>query len=213
MDGALIDISEAGRGATADAGGVEVIALARNPIAPPVASAVAAKAERVNGAVAPVNASAGARTAGSLSLVNTLKLNLSKAVYRAGDAVRFEVVSADSAYLTCYLLNTNGRIQRIFPNQFSSQLRIEAGVPLLLPGTLRFALIAESGAQPERIGCIATPHEVTNDLPESLRRDDFADLGAKSFEEIAAAFTRAAQTKIAVVSASVDVRRDGGGGP
>jgi hypothetical protein len=214
MDGALIDISEAGRGAAADAGAVEVIALARNPIAPPIAPpvalAVASKAERVNGAVATMNASAGARTAASLGAANTLKINLSKAVYRAGDAVRFEVVSADSAYLTCYLLNTNGRIQRIFPNRFSSQPRIEAGVPVLLPGTPRFALIAESGAQPERIGCIATPHEVTNDLPESLRRDDFADLGAKSFEEIAAAFTRTAQTQIAVASASVEVRRDGG---
>ncbi len=222
MDGALIDISEAGRGAAAEARGVEVVALARSPVAPPTASpistpvatpvalAVAAKAEPVNGVIAPVNASAGARTAGFLSLANTLKLNLSKAVYRAGDAVRFEVVSADSAYLTCYLLNTNGRIQRIFPNRFSSQPRIEAGVPLLLPGTPRFALIAESGAQPERIGCIATPHEVTNDLPESLRRDDFADLGVKSFEEIAAVFTRTAQTQIAVASASVEVRRDGG---
>ncbi len=206
MDGALIDISEASRGAAADAGAVEIIPLARTPIAPPVA----VKAALVNGTVATVNASTGARTVATPGAANTLKLNLSKAVYRAGDAVRFEVVSADSAYLYCYLNSNDGRIQRIFPNRFASQPRIEAGVPVRLPGTPRFALIAESGAQPERIGCIATPHEITNDLPEPLRRDDFADLGAKSFEEIVAVFTRTAQTPLAVASVSVDVRRDGG---
>ncbi|MFN0301550.1 MAG: DUF4384 domain-containing protein [Burkholderiales bacterium] len=217
MDGALIDISEASRGAAADAGVVEVIALAtnpitlaRNPISPPVASPLAAKAAPVNGAAATANTSVGTRTLVSLSAPNTLKLNLSKAIYRAGDAVRFEVVSADSAYLYCYLHDTNGRIQRIFPNRFASQSRIEAGVPVVLPGTPRFALIAEGGAQPERIGCIATGYEITNNLPEPLRRDDFADLSIKSFEEIAAAFTRAAQSPLAVASVPVDVRRDGG---
>ena len=203
LDGALIDI---GDGNTAEA---PASAAARGVTAHTAVPAVATAIALNESVPITVHSRSAPRTAAGSGIANALRIKLSKAVYRAGDIVRFEVVSTQNAFLYCFLQNTLGRHQRIFPNRFTSQRQIEAGVPLLLPGTPRFALIAERGVQPERIGCIATPVEIADALPESLGRDGFAELDVKSFEEIGEAFARTARTALTEASASIEVRPNG----
>src|SRR5439155_2655431 len=97
------------------------------------------------------------------------RIELSKPVYRAGEEVRFKVLAPTETYLYCYLQDTAGNVQRIFPNRFASDARVQSPLPIALPGAMPFVLNAETGAQPERIGCLTAPRDVSASLPAPLR--------------------------------------------
>ena len=71
----------------------------------------------------------------------------------------------------CYVQSpTTGKIQRIFPNRFMRDPRLEANTPLLLPGAQGFKMLAGGeDVKQQVVGCLATEREVYNDLPPALR--------------------------------------------
>jgi len=136
-----------------------------------------------------------------------LAVNLTKTSYRPGDAIELTVSTAQSGYVYCYVQSpANGKIQRIFPNRFMRDPRIEANTPLVLPGAQGFKIAA--GAEEVRqqaVGCLATEREVYNDLAPQLRWGDFEEVRLGTFDEIRDAFAVVAKGPVALVGALIDV--------
>ncbi len=107
----------------------------------------------------------------------------------------------------CYVQSpTTGKIQRIFPNRFAREPRIEANTPLELPGAQGFKVAAGGeGVTRQTLGCLATEREVYNDLPPQLRWGDFEDIRLGSFEEIRDAFALVAKAPVALEGAVIEV--------
>lgn len=104
-----------------------------------------------------------------------LKLEPAKPQYRDGESFSFRIVASTPGYVYCYGKDADNPIQRIFPNRFTPDPRIEPGKPLELPGGQRFGLTASDNLQ---IACLAAPREVYNDVPPALRWGDFQALNA-----------------------------------
>jgi len=102
----------------------------------------------------------------------------------AADGLSFQVKTSAPAYVYCYAQAPNGKLQRIFPNRFVSDPRVEPAVPLVLPGKQGFKLLpTEADSVP--VACFAAPREIYNDIPAALRWGDFQDLKAiKGFADV-----------------------------
>lgn len=110
-----------------------------------------------------------------------------------GKKLRVEVVQP--GYVYCYAQDTITQlIQRIFPNRFRKDPRLEPGKPLLLPGAGNFVL--NPAAQ---YACLHAPREVYGDLPPPLRWGDFEDIKLSSFEEIQSQFSRVSGAAVHLV--------------
>lgn len=136
-----------------------------------------------------------------------LSVDVSKTRYRRGEAVELSVSTSQAAYVYCYVQSpTTGKIQRIFPNRFVRDPRIEANTPLTLPGTQGFK-VAAGGDDVTRqtLGCLATEREVYNDLPPPLRWGDFEDIRLGTFEQIRDAFAQVAKSPVALEGAVIEV--------
>ncbi|HPU51997.1 MAG TPA: DUF4384 domain-containing protein [Burkholderiaceae bacterium] len=137
-----------------------------------------------------------------------LSLAASKRQFTPGEAITLSVTSTEPGYLYCYLQNTaGGPIQRFFPNRFVADPRIEANVPLTLPGGQPFKIPAARDARQQTISCLVAPREVYQDLPPPLRWPDFEDIRLRSIGEIQEAFEAAAKAPIARAEQIIDVRK------
>jgi curli biogenesis system outer membrane secretion channel CsgG len=136
-----------------------------------------------------------------------LTVDVSKTRYRRGEAVELSVSTSQAAYVYCYVQSpTTGKIQRIFPNRFAREPRIEAKTPLVLPGDQGFKVAAGGeGVTRQTLGCLATEREVYNDLPPQLRWGDFEDIRLGTFEEIRDAFAQVAKAQVALEGAVIEV--------
>ncbi len=136
-----------------------------------------------------------------------LIVDVSKTRYRRGEAVELSVKTPQAAYVYCYVQSpTTGKIQRIFPNRFAREPRIEANTPLELPGVQGFKVAAGGdGVTRQTLGCLATEREVYNDLPPQLRWGDFEDIRLGTFEEIRDAFALVAKAPVALEGAVIEV--------
>ena len=136
-----------------------------------------------------------------------LAVEVSKTRYRRGDPVELSVSTTQAAYVYCYVQSpTSGKIQRIFPNRFAREPRIEANTPLVLPGAQGFKVAAGGdGVTQQTLGCLATEREVYNDLPPPLRWGDFEDIKLGTFEAIRDAFAQVAKSPVALEGAVIEV--------
>jgi curli biogenesis system outer membrane secretion channel CsgG len=161
-------------------------ALLLKPIPkPPAKPFVAPKPQGTAEGVAATDATAGAAPAAATKLT----VQLAKTRYRKGEAIELTVRTAQPAYVYCYVQSpSSGKIQRIFPNRFMRDPRLEADVPLTLNP-------CAPGAQ----------SEVYNELPPALRWGDFEDIRLGSFEEIREAFESVAKAPVALEGALIDV--------
>ena len=136
-----------------------------------------------------------------------LAVQLSKTRYRKGDPIEMTVSTAQPGYVYCFVQSpATGKIQRIFPNRFARDPRVEANTPIVLPGAQGFKVTA--GAQGEKqqaVGCLATEREVYNELPPSLRWGDFEEIRLGTFEEIREAFAVVAKGPVSLEGGLIDV--------
>ena len=99
-------------------------------------------------------------------------------------------------YVYCYSQDpVTRRIQRIFPNRFGKDPRVEPGRSVQLPGPGRFVLNPAA-----EFACLHAPREVYGDLPPPLRWGDFEDIKAAGFEEIRDMFAQASGVAVQMVS-------------
>ena len=136
-----------------------------------------------------------------------LQVKLAKTRYRKGETIEMTVSVPQSAYVYCYVQSpSNGKIQRIFPNRFMRDPRLEAGTPLVLPGAQGFKVSAGAeNVKQQAVGCLAAPREVYNDLPPELRWGDFEDVRLSTFDEIREAFERVAKAPVTLEGTLIDV--------
>jgi hypothetical protein len=136
-----------------------------------------------------------------------LSVTLARSRYKKGEPIEFTVTAAQPAYVYCYVQSpATGKIQRIFPNRFVRDPRIEPNKPIVLPGAQGFRVPAGGdGVKQQGVGCLATDREVYNDLAPQLRWGDFEDVRLGTFEEIRAAFAEAAKGPVALEGALIDV--------
>ena len=176
-------------------------AVPRGPLAATPRKVVAASAAAPTGAAVPVPTpvvealSASGPPAVSLSQQPTLVkgvngLNLLVQVHTPG-------------YLYCYSQDpVTRRIQRIFPNRFGKDPRVEPGRPVQLPGQGRFVLNPAA-----EFACLHAPREIYGDLPPPLRWGDFEDIRASRFEEIRDMFSQASGFAVQLVSKPAVVKK------
>ena len=136
-----------------------------------------------------------------------LSVRVSKTRYRKDEPIELTVTTAQPGYVYCYVQSpTTGKIQRMFPNRFVRDPRVEANTPLLLPGAQGFKLLAGGeGVRQQVVGCLATEREVYNDLAPQLRWGDFEDIRLGTFDEIRDAFALVAKGPVSLEGALIDV--------
>lgn len=136
-----------------------------------------------------------------------LTVRLSKTRYRKGEPIEMVVSVPQPAYVYCFVQSPQtGKIQRIFPNRFQRDPRLEPNNPLILPGAQGFKVAAGAeDVKQQGVGCLATEHEIYNELPPQLRWGDFEDIRLGSFEEIREAFSQIAKTAVPLEGALIDV--------
>jgi hypothetical protein len=101
--------------------------------------------------------------------------------------LNLRVETAQAGYMYCYMQDrSTQRLQRIFPNRFAKDPRVEAGSTITLPGKNKFTLKTTAD-----YACIHAPREIYGDLPPPLRWGDFEDIKAKGFDEIRDMFAQA----------------------
>lgn len=106
-------------------------------------------------------------------------------------------------YVYCYTQDPVTRqIQRIFPNRFVQDPRVEPGRPVALPGQGRFVLNPAA-----EYACLHAPREIYSELPPPLRWGDFEDIKLKSFEDIRQQFSQSAGLPVQMVSKRMAARR------
>ncbi len=136
-----------------------------------------------------------------------VSVQVSKTRYRKDDPIELTLSTAQAAYVYCYVQSpSTGKIQRIFPNRFTRDPRVEANTPLVLPGAQGFKVAAGGeGIGQQAVGCLATEREIYNELPPQLRWGDFEDIKLGTFEEIRDAFSQVAKAPVALEGVTIDV--------
>lgn len=139
-----------------------------------------------------------------------LSLQLAKTKYRKGEPIELTVSATQAAYVYCFVQSpSNGKIQRIFPNRFVRDPRIEANVPLVLPGAQGFKVSAGAEAVARQaVGCFATGREIYNELPPTLRWGDFEDIRLGTFDEIRTAFTQVNKGPVSLEGKFIEVSEE-----
>lgn len=115
----------------------------------------------------------------------------------ANGLAEVQLVAAAAGYVYCYAQDPASQaIQRIYPNRFSRDPRIEAGALVALPGAGKFTLDAK-----QRFACMHAPREIYNGLPPPLRWGDFDDIRLTGFEQIRQAFAQSSGLPVALMMA------------
>ena len=103
---------------------------------------------------------------------------------------------SQAGYVYCYTRDpVTQQIQRIFPNRFAKDPRVESGKRLSLPGAGKFVLNPAA-----EYACLHAPREVYGDLPPPLRWGDFEDIKLSNFEDIRVQFSEAAGLPVQLVA-------------
>jgi curli biogenesis system outer membrane secretion channel CsgG len=136
-----------------------------------------------------------------------LSVRLAKTAYRKGEPIEMTVTTAQPGYVYCYVQSpSTGKIQRIFPNRFARDPRVEANTPVVLPGAQGFKVAAGAeGVRQQAVGCFATEREIYNELPPQLRWGDFEDIRLGTFDDIRDAFSQVAKGPVSLEAALIDV--------
>ena len=122
---------------------------------------------------------------------------------KGAGALHLSVQVHAPGYMYCYSQDpVTRRIQRIFPNRFGKDPRVEPGRPVQLPGQGRFVLNPAA-----EIACLHAPREVYGDLPPPLRWGDFEDIRASRFEEIRDMFSQASGFAVQLVAKPALVKK------
>jgi serine/threonine protein kinase len=127
-------------------------------------------------------------------------------LFEPGERIRLQVVSSDDAHVYCYLQDEARRTLRFYPNRFNKSARVKAGVPLDIPGKMRFELLANKLKVSETVACFATDRDVAGELPPSVIGGDFDKLPVASLDEVRQAFTRLATPSLAEGSFQIDFK-------
>jgi len=105
-----------------------------------------------------------------------------KAKFEPGEPVSLRIRPQVPSYVFCYSQDAAGTVQRIFPNRFVADARVDPATPLILPGNQGFRLPANG---PFAVACLAAPRDVYRDAPAALRWGDFQALNAvRGFGEL-----------------------------
>ncbi|CAG0966924.1 MAG: DUF4384 domain-containing protein [Burkholderiales bacterium] len=123
-----------------------------------------------------------------------------------GEEIKLNVQPSKDAYVYCFMQDETKAIQRFFPNRFQRDALISGAKGLDLPGTQKFKINANTKGLQETIACYATARDVFADLPPSVGSGDFETLGAKSLNDIKAAFDKVAGNAVAAANFTVRVR-------
>jgi curli biogenesis system outer membrane secretion channel CsgG len=176
---------------------------------PPAKPYAAEKAGEKAAEKAGEKAGEGGAAAAAPAKANDVKVavKLAKSSFRKGDPIEMTVTTARAGYVYCYVQSpATGKIQRIFPNRFMRDPRLEANTPLVLPGAQGFKVAAGGeGVRQQAVGCLATEREVYNDLPPTLRWGDFEDIRLGTFDDIRDAFAQVANGPVSLDAALIDV--------
>jgi Domain of unknown function (DUF4384) len=143
-----------------------------------------------------------------IASASPLTLAFDKTIYKAGEPIALTITTTRTGYLYCYTEDgkTNA-LQRVYPNRFVQDPRVEFGQTVSLPGAGAFKIEAQAGATQRNIGCMLAPREVYNGLPPPLRWGDFEDIRLPSFEAIQSEFAKVAKAPVALERGSVRVEK------
>ena len=162
-----------------------------------VAASAAAAASQATPEPAPVVEAASAVFAPALTIRQQTNAG------KGAGALHLSVQVHAPGYMYCYSQDpVTRRIQRIFPNRFGKDPRVEPGRPVQLPGQGRFVLNPAA-----EIACLHAPREVYGDLPPPLRWGDFEDIRASRFEEIRDMFSQASGFAVQLVAKPALVKK------
>ncbi len=147
-------------------------------------------------------------SAASAANASPLTLLFDKTTYKQGEGVTFNITTTRSGYLYCYAQDAKtNALQRIYPNRFVSDPRVELGQTIALPGAGAFKIEAQAGATQREIGCLLAPREVYGGLPPPLRWGDFEDVRLPSLEAIQTEFAKVAKATVSLERGSVRVEK------
>jgi hypothetical protein len=122
-----------------------------------------------------------------------------KAVFAPGEAASLRIRTRAPSYVYCYARDSSGTFQRVFPNRFAPDPRVEPAQPLTLPGQQGWRL--EAGVS---VACLAAPRDVYQDVPAALRWGDFQALNAvHGVDDLQRIFEAVAKAPIAVATITV----------
>jgi Domain of unknown function (DUF4384) len=177
------------------------------PPAPEVPFTIAAKVEVKPEDAAKESANPAAQIEPQTN-TSPLTLTFDKTTYKAGETIALTITTTRSGYLYCY--TEDGKInalQRVYPNRFVQDPRVEFGQTVSLPGAGAFKIEAQAGATQRNVGCMLAPREVYNGLPPPLRWGDFEDIRLPSIEAIQTEFAKVAKAPVALERGSVRVEK------
>lgn len=117
--------------------------------------------------------------------------------FTRGEVVHFAIRPTRDAHVYCYLQDENRAIQRVFPNRFQRDSRIDATKGLQLPGQMKFEIVMNSRGVPEHVLCLATARDVLQELPAAIAGRDFEPLTVKSLDQVRSAFANTAGPQLA----------------
>lgn len=123
-----------------------------------------------------------------------------------GELINLVVTPGQNSHVYCYLQDETRAIQRFYPNRFRRDSFIKASEPLLIPGQMRFQLLANSKGVKETIACYATARDVLAELPQSVAGIDFEKIPAASLDEVRDGFAKATRGAMAEEYFHVDIK-------
>ena len=165
-----------------------------NPVSPATSNTPSTAAPA---AITPPRLAPGPSSVTSLALT----LSLGQPGFVPGEPVTLTVQPNLPAYVYCYSRDNTGVVQRIFPNRFAADPRVDPARPLALPGKQGFRLTA---GKAQTLACLAARREIYNDVPAALRWGDFQTLNAvRGFDEVRRMLEGVAKEPVALASIEV----------
>jgi hypothetical protein len=146
-------------------------------------------------------------TPGTAPIALTIAPASGRTRFAAGEPVDLVVTTSTDAHVYCYLRDEDGKVARFYPNRFARDSMVRAGVPLALPGKMRFQLVANDKGIPETVACYATPRDLLAQLPPAVVGSDFDALPVRSLAEVGQAFAATSPQPPARGEFQIDVRR------
>lgn len=117
--------------------------------------------------------------------------------FKRGEAIALTAKSNQSAYVYCYLKDSNNNIQRFFPNRFQKNNFIAAGSEISLPGNMPFDIVANEQGYTEYVSCFATHKNSYSALPDSLKVYDFETIPQISITDLRSGFQSSVNGQVA----------------
>jgi len=128
-------------------------------------------------------------------------------VYRVGEEFSFDVYIERDSYLFCYYLQADQKIIRIFPNAHYPSAKVAGKKRHRIPGgLLPFILPITPPEGVELLKCYATARDITDELPEQIRRNSFEPIPKEFIERLNQAFRGIPETGLTESSLAITVR-------